>query len=274
MSCSRSSCSTSGSSLSSAIESSTSADEQPPLRKKKRYSESKGGRFKASWTLPPHIEASTKGDKFANCRLCNSHFSVSHGGFNNITRHVKGAGHLQRLKDAQSTGTITSAFASVEANAVLNQKVISAEIMMCQFIAMHNLSFLTADHLSGLVSSMFPDSKIASGFACKHTKTKAIICDAIDPHFKKSVLNVARSSPFNLCDESNERGNSVKLLTILIRLFEPQNASISTRHLDTIGITELTAEGTFPAWMKLYQKRRLICHLIIWLALHLISVMS
>ena len=147
------------SSSSTVIESSTtktSTDEQLPVRKKRRLSsQTKGGKFKASWTLPPHIEVSKKGDKYARCRVCNSHFSVSHGGFNDITRHVNGAGHLQRLKDAQSTGTITSAFASVEANA---KGVISAEIMMSQFIAMHNLSFQTADHLSDLVSSMFPDS--------------------------------------------------------------------------------------------------------------------
>ena len=63
------------------------------------------------------------------------------------------------------------------------KSVVSAEIMMAQFIAMHNLPFEAADHLSTLLPAMFPDSKIAMDFACKHTKTKAIICDALDPHF-------------------------------------------------------------------------------------------
>ena len=47
---------------------------------------------------------------------------------------------------------------------------------------MHNLPFSAADHLSELLPSMFPDSKIAADFSCKRTKTKAIICDALEPN--------------------------------------------------------------------------------------------
>ena len=113
---------------------------------------------------------------------------------------------------------------------------------------MHNLSFQSADHLSDLISTMFPDSRIAAKFSSKHTKTKSIICDAIDPHLKKPVVDRAKVFSFNLlCDESNERGDSVKLLTVLIRMFEPENGKSITRHLDTIGITDLTADGIFSS---------------------------
>ena len=63
---------------------------------------------------------------------------------------------------------------------------------------------------------MFPDSRIAAKFSSKHTKTKSIICDA---HLKKPVVDEAEVFSFNLlCDESNERGDSVKLLLILVML--------------------------------------------------------
>ena len=77
---------------------------------------------------------------------------------------------------------------------------------MTQFIAVHNLPFQAADHLSDLFKSMFPDSTIASDFACKRTKTKAI-CDALDPHIKKTtVIDIVKTTTFSLlCDESNER---------------------------------------------------------------------
>ena len=54
-------------------------------------------------------------------------------------------------------------------------KVTAAEIMMCNFIAMHNLPFVVADHLFSSV----PDSAIAADFACKRTKTTAIVCEAL-----------------------------------------------------------------------------------------------
>ena len=111
---------------------------------------------------------------------------------------------------------------------------------------MHNLLFQTAYHLTDFVSAMFPDSKIAAKFSRKHTKTKTIICNAIDPHLKKPIVDRVKISSFSLfCDMSNERGDSVKLLTILVQVFEPESGKIVTRHLDTIGITDLTANGIF-----------------------------
>ena len=124
-------------------------------------------------------------------------------------------------------------------------KVIAAEVKMTRFIAMHNLPFSAADHLSELLPS---DLKIAADFSCKRTKTKAIICDALEPYLKRPVIEYLRTSPFNLlCDESNERGDSVKLLTVLARAFDPVNGVVVTRHLDTVGITDLTGEGIFTA---------------------------
>jgi hypothetical protein len=88
------------------------------------------------------------------------------------------------------------------------RKVMTAEIMMSNFIAMHNLPFLAADHLSSLFSSMFPDSTIASDFSCKRTKTKSIICEVLDPYHKRPVVQNVLNSPFSvLIDESNEKGD-------------------------------------------------------------------
>jgi hypothetical protein len=53
-----------------------------------------GGKFKTSWRLPEGITASTnKGDQYAYCKLCNRDFSVAHGGFNDVTWHIKGPVH-------------------------------------------------------------------------------------------------------------------------------------------------------------------------------------
>ena len=89
---------------------------------------------------------------------------------------------------------------------------------MAQFIAIYNLSFQAADHLSDLVSSILPDSRIAADFSSKHTKTKSIICDALDPYLKEPVVDLLKCAPFNLmCDESNERGDQCKLQVHTVR---------------------------------------------------------
>lgn len=215
--------------------------DNPPIQKRLKTSGTKKVstcKFKRGWTLPQHISSSSKGDY---CRLCSSHFSVAHGGFNDVKRHVSGTVHQQRLKDSHGMSAIGTFFQKDSTDHQRN--VISAEVHMANFIAMHNLSFQTADHLSDLLPAMFPDSKIAG---CKHTKTKAICCDALDPYYKKPVVEMAQATTFNLlCDESNDKGAPVELLTILVRIFDSVNGVLATRHLDTVAIVDLTANGIF-----------------------------
>ena len=130
---------------------------------------------------------------------------------------------------------------------------------MANFIAQHDLPFAVADRLTEVLPQIFPDSKIASGYACKRTKTTAIVCDALDPYLLKPVTEIARSTSFSLlCDESNERGASEKLLTILLRIYEENTAQIVTRHLETVGITDLTAQGIFTAISQTLQRHGLL----------------
>ena len=99
---------------------------------------------------------------------CSRDFSVAHGGHNDTKRHCESSGHQRKYSESQSNSTITCFWG--ESSMYHSSKVISAEVMMAQFIALHNLPFQAADHLSDLVSPMFPDSRIAADFSSKHTK--------------------------------------------------------------------------------------------------------
>lgn len=60
-----------------------------------------------------------------------------------------------------------------------------------------------------------------------------------------------------MCDESNERGDQAKLLTILVRLYDPVGGMVVTRHFDTVRITDLSAEGIFTALKTALEARQL-----------------
>ena len=110
---------------------------------------------------------------------------MSHGGINDIKRHVEGAVHQQKYKDSQGCTSISSLFGRNQQQRLIHaSNILSAELKMAQFIA--------------LFISMFPDSAIASDFACKRTNTKAIICDALDPHMKTAVVDIVKSTAFSL----------------------------------------------------------------------------
>ena len=55
-----------------------------------------------------------------------------------------------------------------------DNSVICAEVLMTQYLIEHNVPFSSADHLTDLVKQMFPDSRIASKFACRRTKASAV----------------------------------------------------------------------------------------------------
>ena len=81
----------SGGSSSSNPEDSTTDDVLQPSKKKLKRTKTGRAGSESNWKLPPHITRSRKGIRFASCKLCQSDFSVSHGGFNDTTRHVKGS---------------------------------------------------------------------------------------------------------------------------------------------------------------------------------------
>ena len=142
-------------------------------RRSPKKSAKSAGRFKHNWSLPRHIASSSKGCRFAYCRLCDKHFPISHGGFNDVKRHVNRTVHQRRIRSAQGSADISNILRKSQGHSVIHSaNVTSAENMMVKFIAMHNLSFKAAHHLSELLPSMFPDSAIAADFACKRTKNE------------------------------------------------------------------------------------------------------
>ncbi len=118
---------------------------------------------------------------------------VAHGGRNDAQRHCQSSGHQKRYVESQSSTSIKSHFSGESGESHLS-KVVVAEVMMAKFIALHNLPFQVADHLTDIFPSMFPDSRIAVDFASKYTKTKSIICDAIDPHLKEPIIEQLKCS--------------------------------------------------------------------------------
>ena len=202
---------------------------------KRKCLDSGRGMFKNTWKLPEGIGSSSKGAKYAFCKYCSSHICIAHGGLNDVTRHVSGKTHKQRLHDIHSTPTLTT-FASSTQNQ--SHKVMLAEVMF-----------------TDLVKAIFPDSAIARDFACKRTKSRSIICEALDPYYKKLRKADLIDSPYSLlCDESNDRGDSVKLLTVLVRAYESSNGVTRTRHLETVAIADLSSSGIFDSIEEVLRK--------------------
>ena len=76
-----------------------------------------------------------------------------------------------------------------------HDQVTCAELYFARFIAEHNLPFAVAHHFNRLCPVMFPDSKIAAGFACAHTKTAALITHALAPAIDEPLVKACQEQP-------------------------------------------------------------------------------
>ena len=131
---------------------------------------------------------------------------------------------------------------------------------MAVALANHNIPPATMDHLSPLFRDIFPDSKVAKGFAAARTKTSCIVNMALRPHFEESLVSHMRGNSFALViDGSNDNGLE-KINPVTVRLFDPDQGRVSTMYLDmclTSGTDSATAASIFEAMDVALQSREI-----------------
>ena len=93
---------------------------------------------------------------------------------------------------------------------------------------------------------MFPDSKIAKGFSCGRTKTTALVKYALAPVLNDEVVQCCCTSPFTLCDGSNDQVDR-KYFGIMVRYWDDKRQQPQTRFLCMPICNIATAQSLFTA---------------------------
>ena len=181
---------------------------------------------------------STRGPTFARCKCCYTDINVAQGGVNDIKKHLATSKHQEMAKVVGSSGNVRAFFQQ----SLIEEKVTRAEVLFANFIAEHNLSFMTANHFTHLTSAVFPDSKVAQVFSSACTKTACIVKGALHPHFTEPVVALCKESPFSImCDEGNDVED--KNFAIVVCLWDEDLGRPLTRFLDMPVCNVGTAEN-------------------------------
>ena len=207
------------------------ADESlPPPTKKQRYK----SKFQPEWEKEfPGINVHRQDQHRAYCSYCHTSFSVAHGGRYDVVKHVGTPMHTRAYDDALKSGRQARLFELRQGEKCpsLELKVAKAEALWCKFIVEHNLPFAVSDCFSQLAPVMFPDSKIASKFGCKRTKTAAIVTEALAPEEHKLTVKYAKAGPIALMvDESNDIHND-KGCAIVLKVINTDMGRVQNRFL-------------------------------------------
>ena len=188
-------------------------------------------RFKTEYRHQwPFIIQSKKGPFHAFCRYCASDFTISHGGRNDVGQHIKTKAHEKNTTTVRATKSISSFFSSANSDESKkrSEQLMTAELMMAQFIVEHNLPISAADHVTHLFPAMLPDSKIASQFACKRTKTTHLIHEIAGEQVS-NIRHILTGTVFSIAtDGSTVRGATEQLYPVLVRYYDQNLGKIVT----------------------------------------------
>ena len=209
-------------------------------------------KWQRSWK-PYNVTASKKGTSYVHCSVCGNDFSAASGGVHEVKRHVESKKHCELARRMTSQSTLTDAFQKGS----LSDQVTQAEVYFATFIAEHNLPFLAADHFTRLCKVMFPDSKIAQGFASGRTKTTAIVKYALAPMLNAEIIKACQSSAFTiLCDGGNDQMDK-KYFAIMVRFWHEAARQPVMRFLAMPVCNIATAEVLFNALAQELESRNI-----------------
>ena len=114
--------------------------------------------------------------------------------------------------------------------------------MVSSFIVEHNLSISAADHLGQLFKNIFPDSQIASSYACARTKAFCIT-KAFQPYYHKQIIDYCKNHPFTVGhDGSNDTGVQ-KMNPIAVRIFDINRSKSISEHFYSMRLNDVENAG-------------------------------
>lgn len=159
------------------------------------------------------LSASNVSLQHAFCELCKCDFSVQHGGKDDCRRHVNSKKHQEFSKLKVSSKPVTSFFKSDAVDPTTN-----AEVLFTSFLVEHNIPLAVADHVGPLLKAMCPDSKIIANYACKRTKTTAIVQTLAESSQEEIVKN-AVSSAFSIATDGSHNAGEETLYPVVVTAY-------------------------------------------------------
>ena len=171
----------------------------------------------------------------AVCSICNSSFSVRHGGRSDVNDHVQSKKHKAGITAKSSSSTVNTFFRKHELGSD-EHKLAAAEGTFAYHTIQHNHSFRSMDCTSKLVKKMY-DPK----FAMARTKSEAIVVNVLYPYINSIDANDIKDSKFISLAVDTSNHNSTKLAPVLIRYFKP-STGIKTKIIEFSEIEGETSE--------------------------------
>jgi hypothetical protein len=196
------------------------------------------------------LGSSKKGNEYFNCKICSDD---NKGGLSAVKKHSKTDKHVKNSQSIKSSRDLKEVFS--KPNKLENQAK-EGEIRIAAFIAEHNISFNTADHLMELIKSVCNDSEIAKKMSCDHTKCTALINNAIGKsNFEELILKMKTNKFSILVDESTDKTDE-KHLAVVVRTCL-NNLDVRDEFLCMLDVVDGTSNGLYTLLIDFFNKHEI-----------------
>lgn len=181
---------------------------------------------KYSWLSECHDNTKAK------CNICICEISVSHGGENDISKHLRSEKHRRNFNKSADTRSLKDIFVSSNNTASDIKK--KRQIAECAFVyhsIQHSHSYLSLDCAGKLFTKIFTDSKITEKYACGRTKATKIAVNILKPETRRSILeDLKNDHTFAIATDASNKGN-IKTFPLIVRYFN-KNSGVNTKLLN------------------------------------------
>jgi hypothetical protein len=187
--------------------------------------------------------------KFCDVKLCNANKSA-------LLTHSSSQKHRKHSEINKNSTKISSFFVLPEEHSLKDQ-VARAELLLTAFAAEHHLPFHQADHLTGTLKKMFPDSQIAKSMTMKRTKLSYVLQDGIAREEKDEITKICQSNKFSVIIDESTDVSVCQILAIVVRYYDKNETRVVDALLDSIEVQDATGEGLFRSFEILLDKRNI-----------------
>ncbi|XP_022160408.1 uncharacterized protein LOC111026609 [Myzus persicae] len=188
----------------------------------------------------------------ASCIACNLIFGTKKS---DIIRHSESQRHIRSVSSLKNVTKLE--FRPDSEIVKMRTQVQKTELMLAHFVACHNLSFRSIDHLSQLPSLIMNDSKISKQISLKRTKCIKLIKNVLASVVVDNIVKEIENKKFSVyLDETTDIAN-IKVLAILVKYIS--NNQIQTHLLDLVPVdaNHGTAKGLYMLFSKSLDKLKL-----------------
>lgn len=157
--------------------------------------------FKAEYTEQfKCIKPSSKGNQYAFCKYCRQDIKISHGGANDINRHLEQEKRKTNEKAEVSAMNMSQKLTSFAKRD--DYSTIKAEVLFTDYVVEHNIAINATDHAGPLFRKMFPDSNIAKQYGAARTKTSHIVASLAEQDATALASNM-KKRPYSIATLAN-----------------------------------------------------------------------